>query len=64
MIQRPCRGCAERRMGCHGHCAKEALWLAATAALRAQQEKERQTNAACRDHIKQFRLWYLKKRKG
>ena len=25
---RPCNGCTERRVGCHGHCDKEAAWLA------------------------------------
>ncbi len=54
---RPCNGCTERRVGCHGHCDRESAWL-------AEQEKKRDAIYETKNRemeIDSFRLAQVRK---
>ena len=59
---RPCNGCTDRHVGCHGNCEREAAWLAEQKPVKeratAEKQRDREINVFRRNQI-----WKVKKRR-
>lgn len=61
---RPCRGCTERYAGCHGHCEKEAEWMAKTEPGRVRERQHREKERFFTAFIQNGKQRYLRHVEG